>query len=272
MVHISKIFGATSKTFMLHNEIIIRLYFFFSFVFLSGILHGQTTFLNRPSKTESAIVLQKGVLQFESVYEITQTKASEEKETEIIFPGILVRYGFGWGIELRFANQYETLKDNLGVVHGFSDIEIGIKTKVLKSNTSKTEVALASSLFLPTGSNGISNNHLGNETLLIVWHELSENLGIEYNIGYSNLEINSKKGDFIYSFVFDYEIDTKIAAFIETYGEFIQLKAIETSIDFGLAYQFNNNLELELAAGTGINHKMALALIGISWRFGKQYD
>jgi len=84
------------------------------FLFLFGIVQGQTTFLNRPSRTQSASVLEKGVLQLESAYELELSGESDEKEKEILFPGIKLRYGLGWGIELRFANHYETLKDNLG--------------------------------------------------------------------------------------------------------------------------------------------------------------
>lgn len=237
-----------------------------------GMLQGQTTFLNRPSKTESATVLEKGVFQLESAYELELTGESDEREKEIIFPGILLRYGLGWGVELRFANQYETLMDEFGTVDGFSDLKIGTEVQLFKNKNRKTEVALMSYLFLPTGSNGISNERTGNETLALVWHGLTEKIGIEYNIGYSNFEIDSEKGDFVYSFVTDYEINDKSGFFIETYGEFIEFEEFEASVDLGLAYQFTDNLEFEMAAGTGINHKMFFTLVGLSWRIGKQED
>lgn len=113
---------------------------------------------------------------------------------------------------------------------------------------------------------------MGNETLVLVWHELTEKLGIEYNFGYSNFEIDSEKGNFVYSFVSDYEINDKSGVFIETYGELIEFEELEASFDLGLAYQFTDNLEFEMAAGTGINHKMFFALIGLSWRIGEQED
>ena len=269
---IYEILTTTSNVYKAFNEIIMRLTISIIFLFLSGMLKGQTTFLNRPSKTESAIVLEKGTFQFESTYETELTGESDEREREILFPGILLRYGLGWGIELRFANHYETFKDNFGAVDGFADIDIGAKMKLLNGNDKKNEVAITSYLFLPTGSNDISNERVGNETFVIVWHELNEKLGIEYNIGYSNFEIDSRKGDFVYSFVSDYEINDKLGAFIETYGELIEFEELETSVDFGLAYQFNDVLELELATGTGINHKMFFTLIGLSWRIGEQYD
>ena len=260
----------TSNVHRALNAIFLKLSISFFFLFMFGMLQGQTTFLNRPSKTESATVLDKGVFQFESAYEIELTGESDEREKEILFPGISLKYGLGWGIELRVANHFETYKDKLVSVNGFTDIDIGAKIKLLKGNDKKTEVALISHLFLPTGSNGISNERVGNATSMLVWHELTERMGIEYSIGYSNFEIDSEKGDFVYSFVTDFEINDKSGVFIETYGEFIEFKELETSVDFGLAFQFTDNLELELAAGTGINHEMFFALIGLGWRIGEQ--
>ena len=127
-------------------------------------------------------------------------------------------------------------------------------------------------IYLPTGSNGISNERVGSETFVLVWHEITEEIGIEYNIGYSNFEYDSQKGDFVYSFVTEYEINDLSGAFIETYGELIELREIEASIDLGLAYQFTDSFELDLAVGTGINHKMMNASIGLSWRIGEEED
>lgn len=253
-------------------EIIKRLTITVMFLLMFGMLQGQTTFLNRPSRTESATVLEKGVFQLESVSEIELTGEPDEREKIILFPGALLSYGLGWGIELRVANQYETFRDNFVSASGFTDIDIGAKIKLLKSNDEGTEVALISHFFLPTGSNGISNERVGNESLVLVWHGLTEKLGIEYNIGYSNFEIDSEKGDFVYSFVTDYEINDNSGVFIETYGELIEFEELEASADIGLAYQFTDNLELEMAVGTGINHKLFFALIGLSWRIGDQED
>jgi len=237
-----------------------------------GMLSGQSIFLNRPSRTESAIVLEKGVFQFESAFETELAGEASEREKELLLPGIKLRYGLGWGIELRVANQYETFRDKLVSVSGLADIDIGAKVKLFKGNDEKSEVALISHFFLPTGNNGISNERVGNETLVLVWHELNERIGIEYNIGYSNFEIDSEKGNLVYSLVSDYEIGDKSGVFVETYGELVEFEELEASIDFGLAYQFNDNLEFELAAGTGINHKMLFALIGLTWRIGERKD
>lgn len=254
------------------NKIFIRLFILCSFLLTFAVVQGQTTFLNRPSKTESATVLEKGVFQIESTFVTELTGDEDERERETLFPSISLKYGIGWGVELSFANQYETFDDQLMLLDGFTDIDIGAKIQLLKGTDKKTEVALLSHLFLPTGSKGISNARVGNETSVLVWHELTEKMGIEYSIGYSNIESDSEKGDFIYSFVTDYEIHDKSGIFIETYGEFLEFEALEASIDFGFAYQFTDNLELELAIGSGINHKMFLALIGLSWRIGEQAD
>jgi len=242
------------------------------FLFIFGMLQGQTTFLNRPSKTQSATVLEKGILQLESAYELELSGESAEREKEILFPGIMIRYGLGWGVELRFANQYETLKDNLGSTDGFKDMEIGTEIQLFKRKDKKAEVALMSHLFLPTGSDGISNKRVGNETFVLGWHEITEKMGFEYNIGYSHFEYDSQKGDFVYSFVTEYEINNLSGVFVETYGDLIELNELEASIDMGLAYQFTDNFELDLAFGTGINHKMMFVSIGLSWRVGEEED
>jgi len=242
----------------------IRLLFIFIFLCLSGLIHAQTSFLNRPSKTESAVVFGKGVFQLEATYELEQSCESDEREKETLFPGLLFCYGLGWGVELRIATQYERFKSSPVQISGFTDLDLGAKIKLLKAKNQKSEVSLISHLFMPTGSNGISNERYGNETLLLAWHELSDKVGIEYNIGYSNFEIDTDVGNFIYSFVIDYEINEVIGVFGETYGELIEFEELEASLDLGIAFQFADNFERELAAGTGINHRLFFTLVGLS--------
>jgi hypothetical protein len=151
-------------------------------------------------------------------------------------------------------------------------MQIGTEIQLFKRNDKRTEVALMSHMFLPTGSEGNSNERVGNETFLLVWHEITEKMGIEYNLGYSNFEEDSQKGDLVYSFVSEYEINDRSGVFIETYGELIELNELEASIDLGWSFQFTDNFELELAAGSGINHTMLFVAMGVSWRIGEEGD
>jgi len=227
-------------------------------------LHGQSRFLNRPSKTKSATVLERGILQIE------RTGLSVEREEEYIIPGIMLRYGIGWGIELRFANNYEKVKNSHDSYEGLSDMEIGTEIQLYKSKNRRTEVAIMSHLLLPTGGAEISNERVGSESFLLVWHELNEKTGIEYNLGYSNFEDDSQTGDFIYSLAFEYELSDRAGIFIESYGELIELNTLEVSFDTGLSYQISDYFELDIAFGKGINHKMNFASLGVSMRLGEE--
>lgn len=250
----------------------MKLIIFLFILFIYGTVQAQKTFLNRPSKTESATVLEKGILQLESTYEFEISGKGDDKEKEILFPGIMLRYGLGWGVEFRFSNQYKTLKDMMGSISGFTDLKIGAEIQLFKKDNKKTEVALISYLFLPSGNNGISNERVGNETLVLVWHQITDSVGIEYNIGYSHFKVDALKGDFIYSLVTEYEYNNVLGFFIETYGDLIEMNEIETNIDLGLSYLITDNFEFDLAAGTGINHKMNFITVGLSWRIGKEED
>lgn len=241
-------------------------------LFTAGIVHSQSTFLNRPSKTQSASVLEKGVLQLESTYENERTGESGSREQEILFPGIALRYGLGWGMELQWANAYETRKDELGTQRGISDMELGTEIQLVKSADEKIELALMSRIFLPTGQNGISNERLGNETLLLGWHELTHKIGLEYNVGFSHFEDDTEKGDGVYALVVEYEMNDRVGIFFENYGELIEWNELEASIDIGLGYQLSEYFELDLAAGAGINHPMQFMSLGVSWRIGQQTD
>jgi len=50
---------------------------------------------------------------------------------------------------------------------------------LLKRNDKKAEGALMSHLFLPTDTDGISNERVGNETFTLGWHEITQKMGIE---------------------------------------------------------------------------------------------
>ncbi len=217
-------------------------------------------------------MLETGILQLGSAYDFEISGGPDERETEALCPGLMLRYGLGYGVELRLANHYATRRDDQGSIAGFGDLELGTEIQLFKRSDRKTEVALMSQVFLPTGSAGISNERVGNETLVLVWHEITEELGIEYNLGYCHFEDDAEKGDIVYSFVAEYEISDASGVFIETYGDLVELHELEASIDMGFAFQFTDNLELDLAAGTGVNHEMIFVSIGLSWRLGGKED
>jgi hypothetical protein len=108
----------------------------------------------------------------ESAFELELSGEPDEREKEILVPGIMLRCGIGWGVELRFANQYEPRKDDLGSIDGFTEMEIGVEIQLFNRNDKEVEVALMSHLFLPTGSDGISNERVGNETYVLGWHKI----------------------------------------------------------------------------------------------------
>jgi len=219
---------------------------------------------DRPDQTESSSTVGKGNLQIEAGLLIGSEGDEPLSTRQILAPTTLFRYGITKGIELRFMGQLESLKLQDQVFWGISDIEFGAKFQVFQKEGSRSEVAFLTHLVLPTGPAELTNDAFGTINKLAISHEINEYMGLGYNLGFNYL--GSGKGDLTYSLVLGVGLGEKMSIYAEPYGEYVNLDNFLHNFDAGLTYLVEENLQLDVSFGLGLNHRMNYVSVGCCWK------
>lgn len=238
-------------------------------VMASSSIFAQTIVTDRPDQTESSLTVPKGSFQIETGILIGSSKGNGISERQLLAPSTLLRYGLTKGIEIRFVNQFESIKNKTTSkkANGVNDLEIGAKFQLVKKENINTEIAFLSHLILPTGSEMLTNNKLGSINKLSISHTINENFGVGYNIGYDYF--GTGKGNFTYSLVFGFGLTDNIGFYVEPYGSVIEFNNHEANFDAGFTYLIKDNFQLDASFGTGINHTMNFFSLGMSINISK---
>ena len=249
----------------MHRILIVLL-----FIILNNTINAQSIITDRPDQTESSSTIAKGSLQIETGILVGFTDDDDFTEEQILAPTTLFRYGITKGFELRVLNQFERLdfESTSTRISGISDLEVGFKAQLLRKEGINTEIAFLSHLILPTGTKGLTHDKFGTINKLSISHQINENVGLGYNVGYNYFGIES--GDLTYSVALGFGVTEKIGLYVEPYGEILNFDTHEASFDAGITYLLKDNMQFDFSFGTGINHRMNYMSIGFSINIAKK--
>tara|TARA_B100001094_G_scaffold288779_1_gene305237 strand:- start:954 stop:1664 length:711 start_codon:yes stop_codon:yes gene_type:complete len=224
-------------------------FIFFSICFTS--LYSQLT-SERPDQTESSLVLSKGHVQIETGISI------EDSESNI---NSLFRIGIIDGIEMRLNSNY-LINDDISNLKksSFSDFEIGAKFKILDEDNNRIKIGFLTHLSVPTAPEIFSYNEYGLLSRLLVSHDIKNDSQIGYNIGYN--KYNNYDGQFIYTLVYGKSLGS-FGVFFEIFGEESSNNS-NLNFDSGITYLVDNDKQLDLSIGRGLNSDMFYISAGFS--------
>lgn len=222
---------------------------------------------DRPDQTESAVAIPLGSFQIETGL-LYSSAFSDPKIKNYLLPTTLLRYSFIKGLELRILAQYEIVKAGSFKSNGFSDIEIGAKIELLNNDQKNIKIAFLSHLIVPSGSEDFRADKVGTVNILAFSHEINENVGIGYNIGYSYF--GEGNGDLTYALAVGFGLTNNLSAFVEPYGEWFGFEGFHLNIDVGLTYLITDNMQLDASFGVGISEQMHFFSCGFSWNIPRK--
>ena len=228
-----------------------RFLIFLFLLFNCSLVFSQIT-TDRPDQTESAVVLSSGQIQVESGILI------ENSQSNI---NTLFRIGIIEGIEIRINSNY-LINDELSFMKksSFSDFEVGAKFRIFDKTSNNTKVAFLSHLSIPTAIEVFSNDVYGLLSRLNVSHGLNNESQIAYNLGYNKFK--KMDGQFIYTIVYGRSLDS-FGIFFEIFGDDSK-NSSNINFDSGITYLLDNEKQLDLSIGKGINNDMIFISGGIS--------
>jgi len=225
---------------------------FLFLIFQSSTIYSQLT-TDRPSQTDSPLVIETGYIQIETEFQLM--KYSQDHS--------LFRIGILNGVELRINSNY-IINDEISFQKksSFGDFELGSKFKILDNDQINTNIGFLTYLSVPTAPEVFSNNEYGFLNKLLVTHNLTYDSQIGYNIGYSKFINYDAK--YTYSIVYGKSLGT-FSVFFEFFGD-SSSETSNSTFDSGLTYLMDNDKQLDLSIGKGLNNDLFFVKLGFSIR------
>ncbi len=234
----------------------------------SGHLLAEPLVTDRPDATESSSVIAPGFAQFE-----VGTTAFEDAdgESSVEYGGSLLRVGLAqdWELRLGWGGYLDSDVDS-----GANDAMLGFKYYIAPEGDTwlEPEMAILVHASLPIGDSDITSDQVDPDFLLAFSHTLSEQFSLGYNLG-AKLETSEKDNgndttlsSGLYSVALGYGATDQLGLFIEVFGA-VGLSAEDSpaSIDGGMTWLFNDDSQLDLFAGVGLNNDADEFFVGIGY-------
>ena len=225
---------------------------------------------DRPDFTESPNTVPKGALQVETGFvlendQIDNLGGSLEYQN-MTLNTTLLRWGILDQLELRFnwankrneATQKQLIQGGQDstssfIQRGFATSFVGFKTNLYK--TDKISIGFLGHLYIPDLSSGdfkVDNQKVASELLFPVSYQITERFGVaaQYGISWDGFTPNPTTG---YTLAFGYAITDQLNCYIEPYG-FLTNNGEELHlVNGGFTYLVNDNFQLDLTGGFGLN-------------------
>lgn len=232
---------------------------------------------DRPDQTESAITVAPGKVQIEmgGSVEIDTLETNAQRDLVVISaPDLLVRIGLAKGLELRVGSawtrtSFDQFDPNspggLGTRFTSSVLEghLGGKVSISEDAEEGFSSALLGGLTFPIiGDDGSPSAELRAS----IAQEVSSIFSLGLNIGGTWTEGGTLGG--FYTLVTGIALNESFGTFVELYGDMPWQDDAAQAFDTGLTWGVSENLQLDIAAGFGLNREAPDAMVGLgfSWR------
>lgn len=234
----------------------------------------------RPDFTESSRTVGRRVLQIETGYVFAMDETGPTRLRQHIIGDTLFRYGIGadW-LELQFGLQpiSETTRQNgVSTTHGgTNDLYVGTKIALTPQECHYPEMAIILRSVLPTGTDHFSDDEvLRGINWLYSW-ELNDCVTLAGSTQANQMIDPESDGDYLevaQSVSVGVDLGEGTGLYLEWYGLFpdgADSAQVEHYMDGGFVHLLNDDLQLDIFAGHGLNSSAAdfFCGAGLSVRF-----
>jgi hypothetical protein len=241
---------------------------------------GQEPELNtdRPSFTQSPVVVPRGTLQLETGLQYQRSKSGAIRTEEFFYPEVQLRVGVLEWAELRFHADYKKehqFRDGSGPEQpapderGLDQVQVGAKFHLYDGHGAIPAMGFLGNVTLPVGQEEFRPPHAAPEGWLLFESKLSEKVELEYNAGYRKRKDQEEyRGEAIYSVAGNVRLTDKFTFFVEFFGLKPKAASPEHTVDAGWMVQLRPNLQWDLIGGAGLSQQapQVFAGTGLTWR------
>ncbi len=224
----------------------------------------------RPSFSAPATTLERGHWQVEAGYQFTSNDDDGIKSDNHTLPQVFLRFGLDERLEANvFWSGYTDSDSNVGDADGANDLAIGLSYQLTPADA---QFALATfvNLSLPLGSEEFSSDE-PDPSLGIAWSYATDaGPGLFGTLVASSVtDADERETEFGAAIGAAFSLTEKLGTFVEYFGIFSDTDKSAHNLMGGLTYLVTKNFQLDLNAGTGLNHAADDYFIssGFGWRF-----
>lgn len=221
---------------------------------------------DRPDFTESAFTIQPDRMQLELGYTYRESDNGDEVRTHS-FPETLLRIGLVEDWELRLGwGGYAFAENNEDIAN---DLSVGIKWVLTPQDGWHPRLALLVEMTVPTGHGDTDVD----PTVKLLWsYDLDEKNSLSGNLGIAAITQDSDRfAQGSASISWGHSLDDKWGMYTEYFTTFPAADDEDAAhtINGGLVYLVNDDLQLDAFVGFGLNDQAdeLIAGIGFAYRF-----
>lgn len=245
---------------------------------------------DRPDFTEASSVVPRGILQVETGYTFTSDSEGGIRNQSQTLPESLFRYGITDNAEFRLVWNYLWQDTTSAGVRehedGAEDLTLGTKLALTSQSGWMPESALILDMSTPTGGTGITNRHAEFGADFLYGWDLPGDKYLAGSFGYAtgtqlstillppgDLVVTSDRHNaFHASVTHGIPLGEAWNMYFEYFGIYLDGLAggrPQNYFDSGMTYLLNNNLQLDVRLGVGLNPSADdfFAGTGLSVRF-----
>jgi len=219
---------------------------------------------DRPSVTNSSVVVPEGGVQLENGFLATDT----EGRYVLDFPESYLRYGLLEKTELRLAvpDYFHDLPSGSATTSGFGDMAIGVKQQL--GPVAGFDLSVISFLSLPTGSNDVSS-HGYDPGLQFPWsHKLSENWNLAGQVAfYWPTQGGQRNFTDEATLLLDRQLSEPCDVFVEFAADVPQRGGSSQLLHVGTAYKLAPHHQIDFHVAAGLTNAAPKSFVGFGYSY-----
>lgn len=229
---------------------------------------GQELVTDRPDQTESSATVPPNRWQIETGVLFEDDEAGDT----VSAPGTLLRIGLQERLELRLGWGGWIRRDTDGgdPFDGPADGELGIKVRLLDGDQRRPELALLAGTSLPWGDDAFTSDRFDPSVRLAATRGVAPGIDLAVNLG-AEWESTRSGGDTdtlsraLATAALGFEVAPDLGAFVELFGTTpLSARGDDAlSADAGFTWLVRPNLQLDVAAGAGLEGEAPDAFVGV---------
>jgi len=232
---------------------------------------------DRPGVTNPPSVVAPGAIQLEGGFSFErETQAVEPHTSTLTLPQSLLRVGLLSFLEARISADgyvYEKRHGDANRSSG-SDLTLGSRARLFDQRGLLPKTALEFDLSLPTGSATVTSDGVDPSGSVLVEWSFGERFVLDANVVLASVTLGKSDPHRAFqvgpSVSLSASMTRRAGAFVEYYATLSDRGvADEHSVDGGFSWLVDDNLQLDVSAGAGVNRAAPDYFVsaGASWRF-----
>lgn len=220
---------------------------------------------DRPDQTESPFVTPVNYVQVETGFNIEQI---DEAVDVLVYPTMLSKFGISNRFEFRLITEQIELREGNNKERGWLPVQVGFKSNLVSQKGAVPEVSFIGHLVLPEmASENFRAKFYAANFRFLLQHDLCDWMSIGYNLG-AEWDGFTPEPTFIYTFTTAFKLSSRLGMYAEVFGFAPQERAANHQADGGFTWLINNDVQLDLSAGTALtdNAPDYYTALGISFR------